>query len=229
MLGVIQARMSSNRFRGKMLTDLEGVTILERVVRQLNKAKNITKVVVGTSVEESDNEIQAFCISKGISYYRGPLEDVALRFIEILKKKKSDAFVRISGDSPAIDPQIIDHAIDTYRNGNFDLVTNVFPRTFPMGQSVEVLSSQKYLDTYECFTEDYHFEHVTKYYYENQGKFRIKNLESPVNYASVNLCVDTPGDLNMMANILKFCKNDSQDFKHLAEAYLHLNNLSEVE
>jgi len=229
MLGIIQARMSSKRFRGKMLTDLEGITILERVVRQLNKAKGITKVVVGTSDELSDNEIQAFCESKGISYYRGPLEDVALRFIEILKKEKPDAFVRISGDSPMIDPQIIDHATETYRNGNFDLVTNVFPRTFPMGQSVEVLSSQKYLDTYDCFTKDIHFEHVTKYYYENKGKFSIKNFKSLVNYANVNLCVDIPSDLKMIANILKFCKNNSQDFKHLAEAYLHLSNLSEVD
>jgi spore coat polysaccharide biosynthesis protein SpsF len=229
MLGIIQARMSSKRFRGKMLTNLEGVTILERVVNQLNKAKNITKVVVATSVEESDNEIQAFCKCMGIAYYRGPLQDVALRFIEILKMEKPDAFVRISGDSPTIDPKIIDYATDTYLNGNFNLVTNIFPRTFPKGQSVEVLTSQIYLETYEFFSEDYHFEHVTKYYYENQGKFRIKNFENPVNYASVNLCVDTPSDLNMMAKILKFCKNDSQDFKQLAEAYLHLNGLSAVE
>lgn len=229
MLGIIQARMSSKRFRGKMLTNLEGVTILERVVSQLNKANRITKVVVATSIEESDNEIQALCEIKGISCYRGPLYNVALRFTEILKKENFISFVRVSGDSPTIDPLIIDLASDIFIDGDYDLVTNVFPRTFPKGQSVEVMSSQTFLNTYEFFNEKNHCEHVTKYFYENKEKFHIKNFESSVNYSNVNLCVDVPDDLIMMANILKFCKNDKKGYKQLAETYLHLNGLSAVE
>lgn len=221
--------MSSKRFRGKMLAELGGITILERVVMQLNKSKNISKVVVATSVEESDNEIQAFCESTAISYYRGPLENVALRFVEILKKEKAAAFVRISGDSPTIDPQLVDHAAAIFNEGDFDLVSNVYPRTFPKGQSVEVLSSQKYIDAYEDFFESDHFEHVTKYFYENHGKFNIKNFESQVNYGDINLCIDNPEDISVMTSILEFCKNKSPDWKCLAEAYLHLNITPEVD
>lgn len=218
--------MSSKRFRGKMLTELDGITILERVVRQLYKAENISKVVVATSVEKSDNEIQAFCQSKSIPFYRGPLEDVALRFVEILKTEKPEAFIRISGDSPTIDPHLIDIVAAAFNSGNFDLVTNVFPRTFPKGQSVEILSSKIFLETYSDFSDPAHFEHVTKYFYEHHEEFNVKNIENPMNYGSVNLCVDNPQDIEMIERILESCENESPDWACLAEAYLSLNTSS---
>ena len=47
------------------------------------------------------------------------------------KKYKPDCFVRVCGDSPLIDTGLIEEAINIYKNNKADLVTNVFPRSFP--------------------------------------------------------------------------------------------------
>ena len=55
---------------------------------------------------------------------------------------KAKYFVRVSGDSPMIDPKLIDKAIKiSKKTKGHDIITNVFPRTFPKGQSVEVIKT----------------------------------------------------------------------------------------
>ena len=95
-----------------------------------------------------DDKIENFCIEKDIPCFRGPLEDVAKRMLDAAQYYKKDAFVRINGDSPLIDPCIISNAIKIYQNKNYDLVTNVFPRSFPIGQSVEVIRTSTFNKMY---------------------------------------------------------------------------------
>ena len=47
--------------------------------------------------------------------------------------------MRISGDSPLIDPSIILKGVGLYKSGSYDLITNIFPRSYPVGQSVEII------------------------------------------------------------------------------------------
>ena len=99
---------------------------------------------------------------------------MASRLYETAKANKAKFFVRISGDSPLIDPKIIDKAIKiSHKQGKYDIITNVFPRTFPKGQSVEVIKTsilKKYSKNFSKADK----EHVTKYFYKNSNKFRVK-------------------------------------------------------
>lgn len=86
-------------------------------------------IVIATSHQPEDDAISDFANKSGVECFRGALEDVRSRFVEIVEKRQLSAFVRISGDSPMIDPSLIDQAVTLYHSGNYDLVTNVQKRT----------------------------------------------------------------------------------------------------
>ena len=100
----------------------------------------------------------------------------------------------MSGDSPLIDPCIIDEAISIFDAGEFDLVTNVLERTFPPGQSVEVVRSEKFLGAQVRFDSELEREHVTQHFYKNRDNFRIRNILAHKRYADCKMAVDDGGD-----------------------------------
>ena len=107
MICIVQARMSSKRLPGKSLLKMKGKFILERVIDNLYLSKKIKKIIVATSNKKSDNKIVNFCKKRNISFTRGSLRNVALRYIKTLKSYPCKFFLRITGDSPLIDYKII--------------------------------------------------------------------------------------------------------------------------
>ena len=136
--------MSSKRFLGKVLHNVEGKPMLAYVLERLQRCRPLDGIVVATSTDDSDTPVADFCHECGVDCYRGPLQDVAGRFKEVLDEYRFDGFVRVCGDSPLIDQRLIDKGIRIFRRSGFDIVTNVSPKTFPKGQSVEVLSTDTF-------------------------------------------------------------------------------------
>ena len=114
MLVIIQARTSSKRFPGKVLKDLAGKPLLQWTIERLANCKSVSQCIVATSIEETDNPIAKLCEESGWNYYRGDLDNVADRFVSICQTYKLEYFIRISGDSPLIDPLLVDHAVKLY-------------------------------------------------------------------------------------------------------------------
>jgi spore coat polysaccharide biosynthesis protein SpsF (cytidylyltransferase family) len=112
-----------------------------------------------------------------------------------------DVFVRVCGDSPMLDQKLIDQGVKLF-NGEYDLVTNTLPRSYPVGQSVEVIRTSTFEKVYEKMSRPDHFEHVTKYFYENSDEFRIKNFSNDKDLSSYRLVVDTPEDLKRIEKII---------------------------
>ena len=111
MLVIIQARSSSKRFRNKILFPIYKKPLINHVIEKIKKSKNKLNIVVSTSLEKSDNKFTKYLKKKKISFYRGSLNNVALRLYKTAKKNNSKYFVRISGDSPLFDFRILDKAI----------------------------------------------------------------------------------------------------------------------
>ena len=102
--------------------------------------------------------------------------------------------------------------------GGYDLVTNILDRTFPKGQSVEVIDSGIFCDAYEKFTKKGHFEHVTRFFYENSESFRILNITSDINLSDIQMSVDTPEDFRCISHLIRDLNpGDNCDFRQLAE------------
>lgn len=192
---IIQARMSSSRFPGKVLHRVAGKPMLQYLLERLGRCASLDTVVVATSREESDTPVARFCEERGVPCHRGPLADVAGRFLGVMDRFGFDAFVRVTGDSPLLDPRIVDRAVGLFREAGADAVTNVLERSFPKGQSVEVFRSDVFRRGYGRMREARHFEHVTLFFYENARDYRIVNFSSGQDLGRVQLSVDTPEDM----------------------------------
>ncbi len=181
-----------------------GKPLISHLLDRLSKSKLLDRIIVATSTDPSDDPIANWAYQNNWQCYRGPLENVAARFLEAVSAYKIECMVRISGDSPLIDWRIVDRAIEIFERGEFEIVTNCLNRTFPRGQSVELLLASTYRTGYERMKSPEDFEHVTRHFYQNAELYRIHNFETDGrNYSNVNLCVDTLLDFENFVRILK--------------------------
>ena len=216
MLVVIQARTSSRRFKNKILYSFYGKTLIQHVFEKIKKSKK-TKIIGLTSTHEEDDKLVKLLIGEKIKYYRGSLNNVAKRLYDTAMSEKQSFFLRISGDSPLLDFRLINKSINIFeKNKNFDLITNIFPRTFPSGQSVEIIRTNTLGKNIKFFSRQ-DKEHVTRYFYRNSSKFRIKNFVNKKKTSIKKLSIDTIDDLK---KILKHFKKK----KFLNYSYLNEKN-----
>ncbi|MDC0350205.1 hypothetical protein OAM73_00005, partial [Candidatus Pelagibacter sp.] len=141
----VQARYNSSRLRGKVLKKINKKPLLQFLIDRLKKIKE-SKIVVLTSTIKSDNKIVKLCKKNSIEFFRGSHLNVYQRYCDALNYYKPSFFVRICGDSPLQNKTIIIKMINLYKKNNFNIISNVFPRSFPVGMSVEVIKSQFFLE-----------------------------------------------------------------------------------
>jgi spore coat polysaccharide biosynthesis protein SpsF len=198
----LQARMSSSRYPGKVLAPFRGEPLIRHIVRALEQVLPASDIVVVTSREPSDNPLASYVRSIGIVAYRGPLENVFDRFQMCVREYPCEWILRVSGDSPLLPPQLIRAVLRHADRLDLDLITTIFPRTFPKGMNAELIR----VDTFQSIPgeklspEDQ--EHVTPFYYRRHDRFRILNLDSGnPTLAESSLAVDTVDDLRRLEGL----------------------------
>jgi spore coat polysaccharide biosynthesis protein SpsF len=205
------ARMSSSRLPGKSLANLGDDVVLGYVVSSLRRVNRASGLTVATSIDATDDPIAEWCHQTGVDCFRGSLRDVAGRALAAACRVSAEAFVRISGDSPLIDPALVDHAIALFQNTSSDLVTNVFPRSFPRGQSVEIVRKSALDAAYAAGMSETEMEHFTTALYGQPDSYTIVNFTaedfglsaSEDAEADVDLAVDELADLERCRGIVR--------------------------
>ena len=204
----LQARTNSKRLPKKVMRKINGNPLLFYVLERLKKSKLSDKIYVLTSTEQGDQTIANYCKENKINIYLGNLNDVLSRYYDFVKEKKIDAVIRISADSPLIDFNLVNKMHDLFlkNNHNYDIITNVFPRTFPKGQSVEIIKSStlKFLTQSNLKVDEK--EHVTSFIYKNPKIFKILNYEYTKNQSSLRLSIDNKNDF---LNFKSFAKTNT--------------------
>tara|TARA_B100000579_G_C22702952_1_gene790696 strand:- start:1 stop:669 length:669 start_codon:yes stop_codon:yes gene_type:complete len=208
----IQARFSSRRLPGKVLMKVGKFSLIEFLIRRLKKTKMINDMYVLTSTNLLDKKIIDHCERKSINSFSGSLDNVFTRFRNFLRKFKYDAFVRISADSPFIDPDLVDQMVKKFFQGNYEIVTNVFPRTFPSGQSVEIVSSKTFMGINQEKLSNYDKEHVTSFFYKHAENFRIYNFKCNYSHKGIKLSIDTHEDLKRVEKIINNDLKNPEDY-----------------
>ncbi len=192
---LVFARMDSRRLPGKAMRDVAGRPLVGRVIDRVRKAMWGGPVILATSDRPIDEPLVAFARAEGIAAFRGDAHDVAGRALACCDALGLEACVRISGDSPYLPPELIDSAAEIYRARGVDLVTNVFPRTYPPGASVEIVTRAALARAHPHMTADDR-ENVTTIFYRDARDWRIANLSAEDDrYAGVRLTVDTPDEM----------------------------------
>ena len=215
MLAVIQVRFNSQRLPGKALRMLGNKNLLERTINRLKQSEKITTVVVATSSEKTDDPIAEHAQEIGTEIYRGDLEDVGNRLLNGAKSMGSDSFVRISGDSPFIDWRLVDQAIELHNISEADLVSNIFPRSYPKGQSVEIISTASLAKLCKSYRTNEEKEHVTPYFYKNYNKFCIVSFTSGHNRSNSIHCIDDQTDFETAEKVVRDSGNDDLSWQEL--------------
>ena len=208
MIGcIIQARMGSSRLPGKVLKELEeGKSILFYLLKQIKHSKFIDKIVIATTDLNEDDKISNFAKSKGLEVFRGNEKNVLERYYKCAKKFNFSTIVRITGDCPLIDPQIVDVVIKKYKENTFDYVTNCLKRTFPYGTEVEIFSFRSLENAYNNAELPSEKEHVTPYIRNHENKFRIFNIENKEDISNYRWVVDERNDFELVKEIVSKIK-----------------------
>ncbi len=191
----IQARMSSSRYPGKVLAPVCGVPIIKHVVSRMQEVNNKNRVVVLTSEQTSDDPLSAFLTSINCLVFRGDINNVFDRFQKALDQHPCDYFVRLCADSPFIDINLVQLLIEKTISTECDFASNVFFRSFPKGQSVEIIRSDLFKKMLREDLDDYEREHVTPYFYKHRDRYKSLFFGLTENLSYINQCIDTINDL----------------------------------
>jgi spore coat polysaccharide biosynthesis protein SpsF (cytidylyltransferase family) len=195
ILAVLQARMSSSRFPGKVLKPLLEQPMLLRQIERVRRCALIDDLVVATSAEASDQPLADACAAHGVKIARGSLDDVLDRFITAAQPFAPEAVVRLTGDCPLADPAVIDAVVARYRTGAFDYVSNVEPATYPDGLDVEVVRMSALERAHRDARLPSEREHVTPYVRNHPEIFPRANVARATDLSHLRWTVDEPADL----------------------------------
>lgn len=177
--------------------------MLSYLLDRLKQCGELDGVILATSDQAADDPIADFAEKAGIGCYRGSLEDVAGRLVAAADMVAAEALVRVSGDSPLLDSALVDRLVAMFRKkDSVDLVTNVQKRTFPKGQSVEVLALESLRRVHRSELSRSEREHVTSHFYRHPDRFRIVNVEHEAPLGSLQLSIDTASDLDRFEALL---------------------------
>jgi spore coat polysaccharide biosynthesis protein SpsF len=198
---ILQARMSSTRLPKKALMEIEGKSILWHLVQRMKKSKNSNDLIIATSLDESDDLIEKFCIENNVKCFRGNLNDVLDRFYQCSKKYNADVIVRVTGDSPLNDPKLVDDFIKELKDGNYDYVSNG-EKPWMDGFDVEVFTFKALEKTWKEAVMESEREHVTPYI-KKSNLFKIKYIKNDERFANIQFSIDRIEDLNFVSEIYK--------------------------
>jgi spore coat polysaccharide biosynthesis protein SpsF len=200
---ITQARTGSTRLPGKVLKEIGGKSLLQIHLDRLKNCKNISEIIVATTVCEEDNVIFEKAIEWGFSASRGSESDVLDRFYQAVKDKNPDWIVRVTSDCPLIDSELVDDVIRFAQNNDVDYCSNGFVENFPDGQDIEVFkfsALEKAWKNAQLLSER---EHVTPYI-RNNSDYKGGTLFSAVNYpcesdfSKIRMTVDESRDFDLI-------------------------------
>jgi len=218
ILAIVQARMNSLRFPGKVMKEVCGKPLIEYLFVRLSKSKLINKIILATSIDPKNDEMDQYVTQLGYDVFRGSENDVLDRYYQAAKRYEPDAVVRISGDCPLIDYQVTDAVIQYFLKNGFDYASNIAPPTFPDGLDTEVFTFEALEKAWREARRQHEREHVTPYIRES-GVFKKGNVAHTTDCSSERWTVDEPEDLEVVSNIFEHFTGEEyfgmEDVMHL--------------
>jgi spore coat polysaccharide biosynthesis protein SpsF len=212
--------------------EILGRPMLSRVVERTRRAKLLDEIVVATTQRPADNSIVQLCQANAWPYFQGSEDDVLDRYYRAAKLHHADVVVRVTSDCPLIDPELIDKAIQIFRDGRqeLDYVSNKLPpTTFPIGLDVEVVRFTALARAWKEDNNPKWREHVTPYLYHHPEKFRLRGFSSDVDYSRMRWTVDAPEDLEFVRRIYGYFGHDQfhwHDVLVALEAHLEWSDVN---
>lgn len=211
-IAIIQARMSSERFPGKVIEDLGGMPMIAFMVRRVRRAVSLTRVVVATSSDPSDDALAQLLAALRVDCFRGDLHDVLARFAGAAERFGAGEIVRLTADCPLADPAIVDGVVGVRREAGVDYSSNIEPRTFADGFDVECFTRGALDRAAGEAREPAEREHVTPWMRSAAAGLRRANFGALADSSRLRLTVDYPADLAAIRLLVGHIGRPPEDF-----------------
>ena len=255
VIAIIQGRMNSSRLPGKILADIAGQPMLQRVFIRTSRSATVTETIFATTTDTSDDPVAEYCDFSGLPYTRGSQFDVLDRYYQAAKQAKAFVVVRVTADCPVIDPALIDDVVNTVLSGmystdgmQFDFACNRLPppwhRTYTIGLDVEACIFPVLEQAWKEAKEPQHREHAMPYLYEgvelrtvnrqlqtgiSPRGFNIALLHHPTDFGDYRWTVDTPEDLEFIRQVYShFDGRDDFSWKEVLDLVHNEPKLMEI-
>jgi spore coat polysaccharide biosynthesis protein SpsF len=230
VVAVVQARMGSQRFPGKMLSQLGGHTLLDWVLQRALRSTQVDQVVLATSTNSEDDKLVSAALRLEVNSIRGSEADVLSRFLLAADESQADLVVRVCADNPFIAPEELDRLIVDHRAKNVDYSCNhqqKLSNKYADGFGAEIFSHDLLKKLANQTTQQAHREHVTSYIWDNAEKYKIQAVAAPAELAfpEIKLDIDTPQDMQQLNEFInKFVITTSSSAAEIVIAFNKFKN-----
>lgn len=198
VVAVVQARLGSVRMPAKVLKEVLGKPLLWHLVERLSRSTTTDKIVLAIPASPVNDPLEKFGVEVGLDVVRGSELDVLDRFVEVAFQHPADIYVRITGDCPLVDPQVVDQVVKHLIESKIS-----YARTslgFPDGLDVEVFTAASLQKAADRARDNFDREHVTPYMRRgiDEGLSHVTPVED---LSRLRLTVDEPEDFEVLSGI----------------------------
>jgi len=201
-VAIVQARCSSSRFPGKVLQVLRGRPLILFMLDRVRRARSLDAIVLATSVDPSDQALADLVAAEGIPVHRGPLDDVLARFAGAAQAAQAEVVVRLTGDCPLIDADLIDSVVELLQARGAAYASNCESPGWPDGLDVEAMTAGALMQAHREATLPSHREHVTLFLRQHADRFPACHLQPLLDMSALRWTVDYPDDLAFVQELL---------------------------
>lgn len=201
IVAILQARTSSSRLPGKVLAPILGRPMLGMQIERVRRSRAIRRLVVATSDRPEDAPVAALCASEGVDCFRGNLEDVLDRFYQCARQFDAAHVLRLTGDCPLADPELIDALAAMYFERDVDYASNCRPPSLPDGLDAEIFGMQALTQAWHEATDPFEREHVVPFIVRRPERFRTANWSWTEDLSSMRWTVDRTADLEFVRRV----------------------------
>lgn len=213
-LAIIQARCGSSRLPQKVLMDLAGKTVIERVAERVLKSQNIDEAIVATSIEKNNLPLIKICAEKGIRVFVGAENDVLDRYYQAGKLFNPEYVIRVTGDCPVFDPRFLDMAIEQLEDDTDYMAA--LTETFPDGLDIEIIKWKSFREVWKKARLASEREHVTLYLKNHANDYHIQDLICPIpDIGHLRWTLDEKEDYLLLSKIYDHFKKTDKDEEFL--------------
>jgi len=211
-LVVLQARMSSTRLPGKVMSQINGHPMIYWEISRISKAKLVNKTVVAISDQSSDDILANYLESIHQEYIRGSLDNVLGRYVKAEENYSPSAIIRLTADCPLVMPELIDQYLEIFQKNDFDYLSNTLELSYPDGLDIEIIKPGIFKKLLEFNLSEEEKEHVTLGIYSRKDKFRTHNVSNKTNISDFRWTVDTLDDLVFVKSVYAHFESKEMNF-----------------
>lgn len=212
---VVQGRMGSTRLPGKVMMDIAGRPMIDRVLDRARRVPGVDRVIVATSQESCEAPLVEHCRRRGVPIHRGPESDVLARYVGAADEFGVDTVVRITSDCPLLMPEVSGRVVERFRTDDCDYASNTLERTYPRGLDTEVVSTLVLRKANCQASEPEEREHVTPYIYRNPDSFKLCSVTAEEDRSELRWTVDQKADLELIRRIYELLPTPTAGYEDL--------------